>query len=99
MGHEHSVSEGIVAAIRNISGFGKILELAAPISPGSSGSPVVNLRGEVVGITMLRLTNNPNIGFAIPGTRALALQQRESNKPAASPAKGKDFQKNRPSRP
>jgi serine protease Do len=85
LGHEHTVNEGIIFAIRNISGFGKILELSAPISPGSSGSPVINLRGEVVGIAMLRLTNDPNISFAIPASRALALQQRESNKPAASP--------------
>jgi serine protease Do len=99
LGHEHSMNKGIVAAIRTIPGFGKILELSAPISPGSSGGPVVNLRGEVVGIAMLGLTHNPNIGFAIPGTRALALQQRESNKPAAAPAMGKDLPKNRPSRP
>ena len=99
VGHEHTVNEGIVSAIRNISGFGKILELSAPISPGSSGGPVVNLKGDVVGIAMLQLMHNPNIGFAIPGNRALALQQRESNKPAASPAMGKDFLMTRPPRP
>jgi serine protease Do len=84
--HEHTAIEGVVSAIRNISGFGKILELSAPLAPGFSGSPVVNLKGEVVGIAMLQLTSNPNIGFAIPGDRALALQQRQLNKPAASPA-------------
>lgn len=86
MGHEHTAIEGVVSAIRNISGFGKILELSAPFASGFSGSPVVNLKGDVVGIAMLQLTNNPNRGFAIPGNRALALQQREFNKPAASPA-------------
>ena len=86
MGLEHTVSEGVVSAIRNISGFGKILEISAPVSPGSSGSPVVNLKGEVVGIAMLQLVNDQNFNFAIPGNRALALQQRAFKKPAASPA-------------
>ncbi len=41
LGLESTVSTGIVSAVRDIPAFGKILQITAPISPGSSGSPVV----------------------------------------------------------
>lgn len=46
LGLERTVSQGIVSAIREILDFGKIYQIPAPISPGSSGSPVINMRGE-----------------------------------------------------
>ncbi|MEO6052026.1 MAG: S1C family serine protease, partial [Pyrinomonadaceae bacterium] len=49
-GLEGSVSNGIVSAVREISGYGKIIQITASISPGSSGSPVVNMYGQVIGI-------------------------------------------------
>src|SRR4030042_2066425 len=49
LGLEKTVSDGIVSAIREIPEFGKIIQVTAPISPGSSGSPVVNMNGEVIG--------------------------------------------------
>lgn len=50
LGLEQSVSDGIVSAVRDIPGFGRIFQITAPISPGSSGSPVVNMKGEVIGV-------------------------------------------------
>src|SRR5215831_12246357 len=44
-GLEGSVTNGIVSAVRDIPGFGRIIQITAPISPGSSGSPVVNMHG------------------------------------------------------
>ncbi|MDQ5844273.1 MAG: serine protease, partial [Acidobacteriota bacterium] len=41
-GFEGSVTNGIVSAVRDIPTFGRIIQITAPISPGSSGSPVVN---------------------------------------------------------
>src|SRR4029079_10444062 len=43
-GLEGSVTNGIVSAVRDIPGFGRIIQITAPISPGSSGSPVVNMQ-------------------------------------------------------
>ena len=49
---EFSVSDGIVAAIRNIPEYlsGKVIQITAPVSSGSSGSPVMNMQGEVIAI-------------------------------------------------
>jgi S1-C subfamily serine protease len=48
LGLEQTVSDGIVSAVRKIPNFGRIIQITAPISPGSSGSPVVNMQGEVI---------------------------------------------------
>ena len=50
LGLDKTVSDGIVSAVREIPAFGKIIQVTAPISPGSSGSPVINMKGEVIGI-------------------------------------------------
>jgi serine protease Do len=78
VGQEYTVSEGEVSSIREISGFGKILEIAASLAPGFSGSPVVNLGGDVVGIAVLQCPKIPLCNYAIPGNRALALLRREA---------------------
>jgi len=64
-GLEQSISDGIVSSVRKIPIFGDIIQITAPISPGSSGSPVVNLRGEVVGIATLYFREGQNLNFAI----------------------------------
>ncbi len=73
-GLEGSVSNGIVSAVRVISGYGKIIQITAPISPGSSGSPVVNMRGQVVGIATLQAAEGQSLNFAIPAERILGLK-------------------------
>jgi len=50
MGLEQTVSEGIISAIREIPKVGQVLQISAPISPGSSGSPIINMKGEVIGV-------------------------------------------------
>jgi serine protease Do len=45
----------------------KLLQISAPISQGSSGGPLFNQAGEVVGITTLIVTEGQNINLAIPG--------------------------------
>jgi tetratricopeptide (TPR) repeat protein len=74
LGLEQTVSEGIVSAVRDIPGVGNLVQITAPISPGSSGSPVVNLRGEVVGIATAQMVHGQNLNFAMPGERVLGLK-------------------------
>jgi tetratricopeptide (TPR) repeat protein len=69
LGLDQTVSDGIVSAIREVPGFGKIIQMTAPISPGSSGSPVLNMKGEVVGVATFLLVAGQNLNFAIPGDR------------------------------
>lgn len=69
LGLDQTVSDGIVSAIREIPGFGKIMQMTAPISPGSSGSPVLNMKGEVVGVATFLLLAGQNLNFAVPGER------------------------------
>lgn len=74
LGLEGSISNGIVSAVRDIPNFGRIIQITAPISPGSSGSPVVNMRGEVVGVATLQLTDGQSLNFAVPSDRVVQLQ-------------------------
>jgi serine protease Do len=72
-------TKGIVSAFRTLDGYNYI-QLDASINPGNSGGPLVNMRGEVIGINVLVLVNNSgipaeNIGMAIPIDEAKALIQ------------------------
>ncbi|HEY7786804.1 MAG TPA: tetratricopeptide repeat protein [Pyrinomonadaceae bacterium] len=73
-GLEGSVSNGIVSAVRDIPTFGRIIQITAPISPGSSGSPVVNMQGQVIGVATLQVTGGQSVNFAIPSERISQLQ-------------------------
>ena len=70
---EGSVSDGIVSAIREVPNLGKIIQTTAPISHGNSGSPVFNLRGQVVGIVTVKVTNGQNINLALASARLASL--------------------------
>jgi len=72
-GLERTVSEGIVSAVREVLELGKIIQVTAPISSGSSGSPVVKLNGEVIGVATFFLMAGQNLNFAIPGQRISRL--------------------------
>jgi serine protease Do len=66
LGLERSVSQGILSTLnRNFQGL-IYLQTDAAINPGNSGGPLFNLKGEVVGVTNMKLTQGDNLGFAIP---------------------------------
>src|SRR5215472_571374 len=77
-GLEGSVTNGIVSAVRDIPGFGRIIQITAPISPGSSGSPVVNMKGQVIGVATLQITGGQSVNFAIPSERIAQLDRAAS---------------------
>lgn len=71
---ESTVSNGIVSGIRTDEELGgKLLQVTTPISPGSSGGPLFNMTGEVVGITTMYLKGGENLNFAIPINDAKTL--------------------------
>lgn len=64
-GFESSVSEGIVSSIRETDGYEQVVQITAPISPGSSGSPVMTMDGKVIGIATFQYTEGQNLNFAV----------------------------------
>lgn len=86
-GLEGSVSEGIVSAIRG-SGDVKILQITAPISPGSSGGPLFSIDGDVVGVTTATLRDSQSLNFAVPASLLLTLRGKGAE---WEPVVGKDM--------
>lgn len=77
-GLDHTVTRGIISAKnrRYTAGdvtFEDIIQTDAAINPGNSGGPLINLRGELVGINMAILSQAEGIGFAIPARRVAHL--------------------------
>jgi hypothetical protein len=73
MGLDQTVSDGIVSAIRELQGSRKVIQITAPISTGSSGSPVVNMKGDVVAVACALMANGQNLNFGIPSERVSSL--------------------------
>ena len=67
-GYVGSFSVGIIAAIRNDDKFiaDKVFQMTAAVSPGSSGGPVLNRKGEVIAIVVDEDTGGQNLNFAVP---------------------------------
>ena len=61
LGLQNTMSEGIVSALRM-----GVVQMSAPISPGSSGGPVLNTAGEVVAVSVATVTEGQNLNFAVP---------------------------------
>lgn len=86
---ESTVSNGIVSGIRSAEQLGgKFLQVTAPISPGSSGGPLFNMAGEVIGITTLYLKGGENLNFAIPINDAKRLLAGRCAQPGVTPPPG-----------
>jgi Trypsin-like peptidase domain len=78
-GLQGTVSDGLIAAFREDR---SLIQITAPISPGSSGSPVLDESGQVIGVATLIEVDGQNLNFAIPvesvnsALAALIAQQR-----------------------
>ena len=66
MGLERTVTEGIVSTKTRPMQGELYLQTTTQINPGNSGGPLFNLRGEVVGVTNMKITFGEGLGFAIP---------------------------------
>ena len=76
LGLEGSLSEGIISAKRQLPSGEEWLQITAPISPGSSGSPVMNSRAEVIGVATMLIRNGQALNFAIPSKAVRALVKK-----------------------
>ena len=71
-GYEHTVTAGIVSALNRdvevdeTQAYEDLIQTDASINPGNSGGPLLNVRGEVIGINVAIRAGAQRIGFAIP---------------------------------
>ncbi len=95
LGLEGSLTEGIISARRKMPGAERdVLQISAPISKGSSGSPVLDAQGHVVGVASFLLLDGQGLNFASPSENLRSLlspakrvANSSSNTPP-TPAKG-----------
>jgi serine protease Do len=75
MGLERTLSEGIVGVRSRLLGGQTYVQTTAPISPGNSGGPLFNRKGEVIGVNTLKVVSMgaEGLGFSIPIDRVKAF--------------------------
>jgi len=76
-GLEGTFSQGIISGIRSFDND-RLLQITAPISPGSSGGPVLNGNGDVIGVAVSSLRDGQNLNFAIPINYVSSLYNNSS---------------------
>jgi serine protease Do len=75
-GLANTVTQGIISARGRVLGTGpydNFLQTDAPINPGNSGGPLVNMKGEVIGINTAIIARGQGIGFAVPSNMAKSI--------------------------
>jgi uncharacterized protein (TIGR02145 family) len=75
-----TISDGIISGLRDFEGK-KLIQITAPISPGSSGGPVLNANGELIGVSVGQFKEGQNLNFAIPKSNLELLLKLKSTIP------------------
>lgn len=74
---DYSVSDGLVSSVREINPELTVLQISAPISQGSSGGPLFNRYGEVIGVATFIAGAGQNLNFGIPSNYLRPLVTRD----------------------
>lgn len=74
-----TMTDGIISAVRERGGR-TVLQISAPISPGSSGGPVLDAHGRVLGVTVSSVRGGQNLNFAVPGRELARLAARRGTR-------------------
>ena len=93
LGLESTVSEGIVSSFREDE-HGNIVQITAPISPGSSGSPIMNEKGEVFAVATFKRVGGENVNFGViindKTLKELTINDLQINNPKLT-SRGSEF--------
>jgi serine protease Do len=65
-GLNYSATQGVISKVDRIRDGMKFIQIDAAINPGNSGGPLVNTRGEVIGVNSFIIAGGDNLGFALP---------------------------------
>lgn len=74
-GLENTLSTGIISGVRVVDGI-TLLQTTTPISPGSSGGPLMTTNGKVVGVTTFYLKESQNVNFAVSTINLTSLKNK-----------------------
>jgi tetratricopeptide (TPR) repeat protein len=80
-GFEKTISQGIVSGLRIRDGR-NLLQITSPISHGSSGGPILNGKGEVVGVAVGMIQDGQNLNFAVPVEYVRAIMIAKAEHPS-----------------
>lgn len=84
-GLNYTVTQGVISKVDRIRDGLKFIQIDAAINPGNSGGPLVNNKGEVIGVNSLRIQGGDNLGFALPVNYLReALQMYQPNRGQSS---------------
>jgi len=75
LGFQNTVSEGIVSGLRS-----GVVQMSTPVSPGSSGGPLLNAYGKVIGVAVASVTQGQNLNFAVPVNWVKAYTESNSTR-------------------
>ena len=70
---DYTVSDGLISSVRPLTQSLTILQISAPISQGSSGGPLFNHYGEVIGVATAIFTEGQNLNFGVPSNYLRSL--------------------------
>jgi hypothetical protein len=87
LGLTDTVSSGLVGAVRKIEEDFSVLQISAPIAPGSSGGPLFDDRGRVIGVATAILLGGQNLNLGVPINAVKILLEKEDSVTLAALAK------------
>jgi len=74
LGSHWKTTRGQVGTMWNLAGTGFRLQITASLRPGSSGGPVLNNQGRVIGVAAMHIWSADDLDFAVPAANLKALQ-------------------------
>jgi hypothetical protein len=78
---DYSITDGLISALRPLSPDLTILQISAAISQGSSGGPLFNQFGEVIGVTTAIITQGQAINLAVPANYLRPMMKEQASIP------------------